>query len=125
MKYSLIDGNLADLKTPCLVTTLKNARTIARATGKTSALNRATTDFGNKLEQTLVVQLEGNINRLIIVGGADNALSADQFRKLANSAANALVKIPSKQAVVALDGIRVSGTKNTKHTQHRSGRAHV
>ena len=112
MKYSLIEGNLADLKTPCLVTTLKNARTIARATGKTSALNRATTDFGNKLEQTLVVQLEGNINRLIIVGGADNALSPDQFRKLANSAANALVKIPSKQAVVALDGIRVSGKKS-------------
>ena len=112
MKYSLIEGNLAELKTPCLVTTLKSARTVARAIGKSAALNRATTDFGNKLEQTLVVQLDGNISRLVIVGGAEAALSPDQFRKLAHSAANALVKLPTKQAVVALDAVRVSGKKS-------------
>ena len=112
MKYSLIEGNLAELKTPCLVTTLKSARTVARAIGKSAALNRATTDFGNKLEQTLVVQLDGNISRLVIVGGAEAALSPDQFRKLAHSAANTLVKLPTKQAVVALDAVRVSGKKS-------------
>ena len=77
MKYSLIEGNLAELKTPCLVTTLKSAKTVARAIGKSAALNRATTDFGNKLEQTLVLQLDGNISRMVIVGGAEAALSPD------------------------------------------------
>ena len=95
MKYSLIEGNLAELKTPCLVTTLKGARAVARAIDKTSALNRATTDFGNKLEQSLIVQLDGNISRILVIGGADSALNADQFRKLANSAANALIKLPT------------------------------
>ena len=112
MKYSLIEGNIADLKTPCLVTTLKGARSAARQMGVTAAVNRATTDFQDKLEQSLTVQLGSAIARLIIVGGGDQSLSEDQFRRLCNSAANALVRAPVKQAVVALDGLKVGRRKS-------------
>lgn len=112
MKYSLIEGNIADLKTPCLVTTLKGARSAARQMGATALLKRATIDFQDKLEQTLTVQLDGAVARLIIVGGGDQALSDDQFRRLCTSAANALVRLPVKQAVVALDGLKVGRRKS-------------
>ena len=112
MKYSLIEGNIADLKTPCLVTTLKGARSTARQMGATALLKRATIDFQDKLEQTLIVQLDGAVARLVIVGGGDQPLSDDQFRRLCNSAANTLVRLPVKQAVVALDGLKVGRRKS-------------
>jgi leucyl aminopeptidase len=109
MKYSLTDGALADYRTPCLVTSLKKARAVARALGELTAFNRATQDFEDKAEQTLVVNLSGAIARLVVVGNADAAGTPESFSKLATSAAGTLVKLPVKQAIIALDHIRVSG----------------
>ncbi|NKB97433.1 MAG: leucyl aminopeptidase [Pseudomonadales bacterium] len=112
MKYSVIEGNLAQVKTPCLLTSLKAARAIAREPGKTAVLNRSITDFKNKLEQSITIQLDGNIGRLVIVGGTDQSLTEDQFRRLCTSAAAVLARQPVKQAVVALDSVRVSGKRS-------------
>lgn len=109
MKYSLTDGNLAELRTPCLVLSLKNARRVARAVGANAIFSRACADFKDKAEQSLSVHLEGPIARLLIIGGADEAVDVAQFRKLANHAANAVLKLPVKQAVVALESTRVRG----------------
>ena len=113
MKYSLIEGNLTDLKTPCLVTTLKRARKVARTLGKANLFNRATTDFKDNLDQTLCVHLDGQIARLLIVGGADTSLSEDQFRQMCTSTATALLRQPVKQAVVALDHVSVKRRRDS------------
>jgi leucyl aminopeptidase len=112
MKYSLIEGNLAQIKTPCLLTSLKSAQSIARELGKTALLKRAITDFKNKLEQTITIQLDGDIGRLVIVGGTEQSLNEDKFRRLCISGATALARQPVKQAVVALDSVRVSGRRS-------------
>jgi len=109
MKYSLTDGGLDELRTPCLVTSLKNARRVARALGEQTLLARASQDFKDSVDQSLVVNLAGKVARLLIIGGADDAMSVDQFRKLINAAALAVLKLPIKQAVVALDATRVKG----------------
>lgn len=112
MRYSLVEGNPADLTSPCLVTTLKEARKAARALGEGPAFTRLTQDFKDKAEQTLCVHLDAKIQRILVVGGGDEALSPDQYRKLVNAAAQALVKLPVKNAVVALDRIRVKGKQS-------------
>ena len=85
---------------------------LARQLGVTAAVSRATTDFQDKLEQTLTVQLSGAIGRVIIIGGADEKLSEDQFRKLCTATANILVRQPVKQAVIALDSAKVGNRKS-------------
>ena len=109
MKYSLTDNAVADLKSPCVVTSYKTARSVARATGQSAIFSRSTQDFKDQLEQTLCVSLDGGISRLLIVGGCDATLTADQYRKAVNAAGQALVKLPIKQAVVAMDKVRVTG----------------
>ena len=111
MKYALTDNALSSLSTPCLATSLKQAKAIARAVGKADILSRSTVDFKDKNEQILTVQLGGDIARLLIVGGADNPQTPDSFRKLAAATANALVKLPIKGAVIALDKVSVKGMK--------------
>lgn len=112
MKYSLTEGTLHDLRTPCLVVSLKTARRISRALGAADTLKIATQDFKDIAEQTLTVNLTGPIARLLVVGGADLQLEADSFRKLTNNLAQNLLKLPVKQAVIALDATRVK----SKHT---------
>ncbi len=111
MKYSITDGNLNELRTPCLVVSLKTAKRVARALGSTAIFSRACEDFKDSLEQTLCVNLGGPIGRILVIGGADDTLDADKYRKLTNTAALALLKLPVKQAVVALDNVRVSGER--------------
>ena len=116
MRYSLIDGDLNTLNTPCLAVSLRDAKRIARANGVGAIFSRSVQDFKDQLEQTLVVPLEGRISRLLVIGGVDQSLSADQYRKVATSCANALTKLPIKQAVVALDKVRVK-SKNSEFKQ--------
>jgi leucyl aminopeptidase len=112
MRYSLVEGNAAEISTPCLVTTLKSAKSIARQLGQSSILSRATEDFKDQLEQQICVHLEGSIRRLLIIGGAGDNLSPDQFRKVAQTTAAALTQLPIKQAVVSLDRTRVKGKQS-------------
>ncbi len=111
MKYSLNDGSLHDLRTPCLVVSLKTAKRVARALGEHAIFSRASQDFKDSAEQTLTIHLSGNLSRLLVVGGADDALQPDDFRKIIKSTASVLCKMPIKQAVVALDDCRVTGKK--------------
>ena len=107
MKYSLTEGTLHDLHTPCLVVSLKTARRVARGLGNLDSLKIATQDFKDVAEQTLAVNLGGAIGRLLIIGGGDGQFETDSFRKLANAVAQSLLKLPVKQAVIALDATRV------------------
>ncbi len=111
MKFSLTDSDAGSLRTPCLVTSLKIARRVASAQGTRRQLNLAAEDFKDQTDQNLVVNLGGDVSRVLIMGGADNSLSQARFRKLANQAAQALLKLPVKQAVVALDQTRAEGGK--------------
>lgn len=109
MRYTLADGPLEDLNAPCLITSLKQARKFARARGLTSAVSLGTTDFKDEVANTLCLNLTGKTPRLLIVGGADQTLTSDQFRKVATALSQALVKLPIKQATIALDHVRVKG----------------
>ncbi len=110
MKYSLTDGALPSLRTPCLVVSRKTGERVARALGQRDIFSRATQDFKDKAEETLCVHLSGALARLLIVGGADERKNADEFRKMAAAAAQALLKLPIKAAVVALE-TRVNGKR--------------
>ena len=109
MKYSVTDSTLQELRTPCLVTSFKSAKSVARALGHSDIFSRTSADFKDKAEQTLTVNLPGDLARLLVVGGADENLSADAYRKMAATAANALLQLPAKQAVVALTNTRAQG----------------
>jgi len=111
MKYSLTDGNLHELRTPCVVLSLKQATRLARDIGAKAEFARATTDFPDKLEQTIVVHLGGAIPRLLVIGGADDQVTPDNFRKAARHMAAALLKLPIKQAVIALEKSPVKGKR--------------
>ncbi|XOV82156.1 MAG: leucyl aminopeptidase [bacterium] len=111
MKYSITDGNLNDLRTPCLVVSLRTAKRVARGLGCTAIFSRASEDFKDVLEQSLCVNLGANITRLLVIGGADGTMDADSYRKLANHAAISLLKLPAKNAVVALEGVKVTGQR--------------
>ena len=109
MKYTLTDGELERYRTPCLVTSARSARRVARALGEGAIFNRAMQDFKDTREHTLVVNLPGNLARLLVIGGADSKTDADGFRKLATTAATAALRLPVTRAVVALDGVSVTG----------------
>ena len=111
MKYSLVDGDTKSLNTPCLVTTMKTGRALARALGKADMFSRTVTDFKDQLNQTITVQLGGTVARLVILGGADDALTPDQFRKVAGVAAAAVTALPVKSAVISLERVRVKGMR--------------
>jgi leucyl aminopeptidase len=109
MKYVFLEGDLAQHRTPCLVTSLKVAKKTARALGAGAIFSRATQDFKDKRDSTLCVNLDGAVARLLIVGGADEALDASAFTKLANAFAPALTRLPINQATIALEHVRAKG----------------
>ncbi len=120
MRYSLVDTPLAEQSTPCLVTSLKTAKSVARTLGSQDLVARATRDFKDSAEQTLVVPLDGRIARLLIVGGADGTVDEDGFRKLCRAAAAALTRLPVKQALVSLDHVRVKGGRDRSAFRQKS-----
>jgi leucyl aminopeptidase len=112
MKYSLTEGTLHDLRTPCLVVSLKNAKRVARALGVTKLFSVASQDFKDTADQSLAINLGGSIARLLVVGGADLPHSSDSFRKLTNNVAQKLLKLPVKQAVISLETTRVKSKQS-------------
>ncbi len=107
MKYSLTDGKLADYRTPCLATSPKQAKAVARALGQQAQLSQALTDFKDSVEKTLIVNLDGPIARLLVVGGADRSMNVADFRRTTRAVAAALKGLPAKQCVVALSNVKV------------------
>ena len=57
MKYATRIGSVADVKTPCLVTGLSQARRVARAQGEIKLLDAALRDFRDQAGKVTVVQL--------------------------------------------------------------------
>jgi leucyl aminopeptidase len=101
MNFTLANGALNDARTPCLMTSFQIAKKVAKATGNQSAFTRATQDFKDTVGNTLSLQLEGAIARLLIIGGTDEA-SASDYTKACDGAAKTLIKMPVGQALVAL-----------------------
>jgi leucyl aminopeptidase len=99
MKYSVKTGKLTDLKTPCLICSLAQAREVAGRYGQVELLDAALEDFADKPGKTRVVNLASSpeIARLLVAGGADGEPSAQDYRKAVDAAAKALkqIKVPS------------------------------
>ncbi|MBT7334034.1 MAG: leucyl aminopeptidase [Gammaproteobacteria bacterium] len=117
MKYSLTDDAVDDLSTPCLVVSLARAKVVAQALDEHDLFAQASQDFKDDADQTLTVHLPGKISRLLVIGGADQVLKPEEFRKLISGAARALCKLPIKQAVVALEACTVSDQTTAEKLQ--------
>ncbi|MEM7097105.1 MAG: leucyl aminopeptidase [Pseudomonadota bacterium] len=109
MRYSIIDGDISGVSTPCLVTDLRTARKVARAQGEIKHFTKTSQDFEDTAGDVVVVNLNGSVARILVVGGMTGTLEQATFRKLCKSAMTALLKLPIKQAVVALDSASVKG----------------
>jgi leucyl aminopeptidase len=110
MKYTTLTGDLHTLKTPCLVTGLKQARRVAQQLGARAIFEAAIRDFRDQPSRLLLVQLPANspIARLMVAGGADGDLTPAQFRKIAEATARALRTMTISRAVWALGGAKVA-----------------
>ena len=89
MNYSAANSDLAALRTPCLGASLAVAKRLAKATGNAATLNRAITDFKDQIGESLTVNLDGPVARVVIMGGAEECSPA-QYRKLATLLAQKL-----------------------------------
>jgi len=110
MKYSTQTGSLNELTTACLVCGLKQGRRIAAQLGAREPFDIAARDFRDQPGRTLLVQLPSAspVARLLIAGGADEALTTSQYRKIVDSAAKALKTVDVSKAVWALGSSRVA-----------------
>jgi len=108
MNYAAANSDLAALRTPCLATSLTLAKRLAKATGNTATLNRAITDFKDTTGESLSVNLDGPVARVLIVGGADECTPA-QYRKMAALVAQRLTALNVTQAALHLSGTKIKG----------------
>jgi leucyl aminopeptidase len=110
MKYATQTGPLHELKTPCLVSGLRQAQRVARQLGERTLFDAAVRDFKDQPGRTLLVQLSAAspIPRLLVAGGADGDLQPAQFRKIADAAARALRAVGAARAVWALGTAKVA-----------------
>ena len=132
MKYGLSEGNLHELRTPCVALSYKQAARLARALDARKEFTRTTRDFEDKAEHSVVVNLDGPIQRLLVIGGADQSTDANGYRKLAAHMAQSLLKLPVNQAVIGLTDASVKGKNNAwklrtlmqavSHAAYRFGR---
>ena len=111
MKFSVEARSLQTLKTPCLVVSRKQAQRVAVEAGARPLFEAALRDFHDRVGRTALVQLPGaaDVPRLLVVGGADDELTAANFRKIVDAAARALRGIAVPKAVWALAAARVPG----------------
>lgn len=110
MRYTTRTGALTELSTPCLVTSLEQAGKVAARHGQRPVLDAAAADFSDKPGQTMLVNLtrEAPVKRLLVCGGADEEVTAADFRKIVNAAARTLRPLKITSAIWALDGTRVA-----------------
>ena len=90
MKFNVSDQSLLDAKTPCLVTSLKTAKRVCKNAGETKTLNQACRDFEDTKGKQIFVQLAGQVERILILGGLEKIEAAD-YRKAITNASQALV----------------------------------
>jgi leucyl aminopeptidase len=111
MKYSTTTGKLADVRTDCLIVTVRAANGIARALRVGAFVETASRDFVDKPGRTLLVTLPTTsaIGRILLVGVGDGALTAADYRKAIGAIATALKAAPVQDAVLGLDDVAVDG----------------
>ena len=76
MNYASANSDLTALRTPCLGTSLAIAKRLAKATKNTATLNHAIADFKDEAGESLCVNLDGPVARVLIIGGADSVARA-------------------------------------------------
>ncbi|MGA1370802.1 MAG: leucyl aminopeptidase [Pseudomonadales bacterium] len=111
MKFSVETRPLQAQKTPCLVVSRKQAQRVAISAGARALFEAALRDFQDRVGRTALVQLpaDADVPRLLIAGGADEELTAANFRKVADAAARALRGVSVAKAVWGLATARVPG----------------
>ncbi|MFU8814650.1 MAG: leucyl aminopeptidase [Pseudomonadales bacterium] len=109
MKYSVKTGALAELKTPCLITSVEQARQVAARHRHSDLFAAAMDDFIDKPGKALVVNLpeKAAVKRLLVVGGADAEVTAAEYRKIADTAARAVKPLKAASAVWGLASTNV------------------
>ncbi len=110
MRYTTRTGTLADLDTPCLVTTRAQARKVAANRGQEALFDAAMADFSDKPGQVQLVNLTrgSKVKRLMVAGGADDEVTPADYRKIVNAAARALKPLKESTALWALGSTRVA-----------------
>ena len=111
MKYLNSSADLLDKKSSCIVTSLKNARRLAKSLGGAKQLQNTIRDFIDKNGNSICVQLDGKIERLLIVGGALKSSDLDSLAKLVTPVASQLIKMPIKDAVFDLEAFKTKKVK--------------
>jgi leucyl aminopeptidase len=109
MKYATKTGSLTELATPCLITSFKQARKVADKHGQTGLFDAAMAEFTDKPGKTAVVNLAAGTaaRRLLIAGGSDDEVSADEFRKIAVAVARSVRPLKAASVLWALGSTRV------------------
>ena len=102
MKYLNNSKTLLEQKSPCIATSLKHAKKMARDLGATKQFNHAIRDFSDKPGINLCIQLDGKIERIFVIGGVSSDLSLDSFRKLMATIAILIVQMPIREATFDL-----------------------
>jgi leucyl aminopeptidase len=110
MKYSTSTGNLTTLATDSLVTTLANARRVAKSLRVDDYFAAATRDFEDKVGKTLAVSMPAGkkVKRLLILGTSKGTLSSADFRKVFQAAASQLKTAAVRAATLDLDAFNVA-----------------
>lgn len=100
---------MSEGRSGCLVASFNSAGKVATAVGAGEFYATATADFKDKLGQTLIVRLGPGrpIQRALVVGGLDKAVSAESFTRAVRTACHALKFVPAKNALWALSTTRV------------------
>jgi leucyl aminopeptidase len=111
MKYSTKTGTLTDLKTPCLIASVKQARQVAERHRQSELFDAAMEDFTDKPGKVRVVNLTRNpaVTRLVVAGGADGEITAADYRKIVDAAAKAVKPLKVNGALWALGDANVQG----------------
>ncbi|MCH1614709.1 MAG: leucyl aminopeptidase [Acidimicrobiales bacterium] len=106
MKYLNNSNDLLGRKSQCITTSLKEAKKIAKALGASKQIANAVRDFSDKPGANLCIQLEGKIERILIIGGINDKQDSNSVRKLMGTVAARLVQMPIKEATFDLGALK-------------------
>ncbi len=109
MNYSTKTGNLIDLATPCLVSSLRTASTLSKKMGVSELFDLAARNFEDDVGKHLIVNLPKStkIQSMLVIGGADGTVSASDYRKITKGGCQALRTLNPASAIWALVGSKV------------------
>lgn len=113
MKYSVKSSSTPKLRTDCIVVSAARARGLAKELNVSAAMALALGDFSDKPGKTTTVVLTKNIRRALVVGGLSGKPSDNDFRKAVTAASAALVAMPGKSAVWALEDVSLTSKADT------------